>query len=97
MVEFRSDFEREIGEQISWWYKVGIEEYYEKIKLQFSNEKEPTQTRYYYPDFILPNGIVIEAKGYFRQAVFERENRLGNALPVCHGGANTAHFKCQRV
>jgi hypothetical protein len=66
MVEFRSKFEREIAEQIGRRYKTPLDEYYEKVRLRYPDTKEGTRTRLYIPDFVLPNGIVIEAKGYFR-------------------------------
>lgn len=41
---------------------AGVNAKYEETKLAFN---QPAKPRTYTPDFILPNGIVIETKGYF--------------------------------
>jgi hypothetical protein len=53
----RSGFERTLATQLR---AAGIEFEYESMSIPY--------TRYhsYHPDFILANGIIIEAKGYFR-------------------------------
>lgn len=53
----RSRFELKIGKQL---FKLKVPFEYEKIKLKF---QQPPKDRTYTPDFILPNGIIIEAKG----------------------------------
>lgn len=53
----RSKFEQRIGRELS---EKGIPIVYEQIKLKFT---QPAQQRTYTPDFILPNNIIIEAKG----------------------------------
>ena len=57
-------------------YKSGFEyetaKMLEKKKIKFKYESEkvsftvPAKSRTYTPDFFLPNGIIIEAKGFFR-------------------------------
>lgn len=57
--KFRSKFEESI-------YKTAVKS---NLKLDFENQKLPyTHTFNYIPDFELPNGILVEAKGYFRPA-----------------------------
>jgi hypothetical protein len=56
LVKFKSKYEEEIFKTA---IKNGCEVAYETIKLQY------TVTSNYIPDFILPNGIIVEAKGYF--------------------------------
>jgi len=53
----RSKFELRIGKQL---FKQKVPFEYEKLKLKF---QQPSKNRTYTPDFILPNGIIIEAKG----------------------------------
>lgn len=56
---FRSGLEREIAAQIS---REGLKVIYESFKIPFV---QPEKNRTYTPDFLLPNGIVIESKGRF--------------------------------
>lgn len=53
---FRSGFEEKVARQLS---SLGVAFSYETQKLPYVLEKQ------YTPDFILPNGIFIEAKGYW--------------------------------
>ena len=53
----RSKFEQRIGKQL---LKAGIPIDYENVKIKYT---QPAKGRTYTPDFILPNGIIIEAKG----------------------------------
>lgn len=53
----RSKFELRVGKQL-FNKKVPFE--YERVKIKF---QQPPKNRTYTPDFILPNGIIIEAKG----------------------------------
>lgn len=55
--KFRSGFERALATQLE---SLGIKFGYESKELPYSIN------HIYNPDFILPNGIIIEAKGYFR-------------------------------
>ena len=54
---FRSMYEKDIADQLD---KEGIEYEYERETIIYI---QPAQTRKYNPDFFLPNGIIIEAKG----------------------------------
>ena len=54
MAKFRSDYERTIAKLSDKRIK------YEPIKISYVLEKK------YEPDFVLPNGIMVEAKGYLR-------------------------------
>ena len=54
---FRSGFERTIDAQLK---AAGVKHTYETLKLPYSID------HVYNPDFMLPNGIIIEVKGYFR-------------------------------
>ena len=56
---FRSGLEEQVGEQLE---EAGIEVDYESTKIKYT---EPAKERTYTPDFVLPNGIVIETKGRF--------------------------------
>lgn len=64
----RSGLEEAVGLQIK---KAGIKAQYEEIRIPFS---QPEKVRHYTPDFILPNGIVIETKGRFITA--DRQKHL---------------------
>lgn len=57
MPSYRSNLEKDIAEDLKG---MGARFEYEPLYIPFSRPK------HYQPDFILPNGIVIEAKGYFR-------------------------------
>ena len=56
---FRSGLEERIAEQLD---KAGVEYEYEKLKLKYI---KPASTHVYTPDFVLPNGIIVETKGRF--------------------------------
>jgi hypothetical protein len=53
---YRSKFENSIAEDLE---KKKVDFSYETVKLEYVIEKN------YIPDFILPNGIFVEAKGYW--------------------------------
>ena len=59
---YRSGLEEKVGEQIT---KLGFAVQYEAYKIAFT---PPLKLRTYTPDFVLPNGIVIETKGRFMTA-----------------------------
>ena len=66
---FRSGLEEDLATQIK--YSSGAEVSYEEYTLSYSvPEKQHTYT----PDFVLPNGIIIEAKGIFDTA--DRQKHL---------------------
>lgn len=56
---FRSGLEERIAEQLD---KAGIEYTYEQLKLKYI---KPASQHIYTPDFVLPNGIIVETKGRF--------------------------------
>ena len=58
---YRSGLEEEIGKGL---VSKGIDPHYESFKIKWTDHKVRTYT----PDFILPNGIIIESKGRFVQA-----------------------------
>jgi len=53
----RSKFEKRVMKQM---YKDDIPVDYENVKIKF---QQPAKDRTYTPDFVLPNGIILEAKG----------------------------------
>lgn len=69
---FRSGFERSIAANLRS-RRVSFE--YESLKLSYTLEKV------YTPDFILPNGIVIEAKGVLTPADRTKMRAVKNAYP----------------
>lgn len=58
MPKFRSAFERTLDAQLK---RAGIGYKYEPIKIKY------TISHNYKPDWVLDNGIILEAKGYFRR------------------------------
>lgn len=56
---YRSGLEEDIGNQLK---ELGIAAEYEPFKIPYV---VPVTSRTYTPDYILPNGIVIESKGRF--------------------------------
>lgn len=57
--KFRSRLEVDLAQQLE---RAGVKYQYETIRLPYIRKCS------YTPDFILPNGIVLEAKGWFRSA-----------------------------
>lgn len=56
---FRSFFEGKVASALS---RAGVPYRYEEDKIRFV---QPSKNRLYNPDFSLPNGIILEAKGLF--------------------------------
>lgn len=56
---YRSGLEERIAEQLD---KLGIDYTYEQVKLTYI---KPASKHVYTPDFVLPNGIIVETKGRF--------------------------------
>jgi hypothetical protein len=56
---FRSGLEEKVGQQLE---NLGITVEYEAQKIKYI---EPAKNRTYTPDFVLPNGVIIETKGRF--------------------------------
>lgn len=71
---FRSGLERDIARDLT---DRGVPFEYEKLKLKFEVVRDQTYT----PDFVLPNGIIIEAKGYFTSADRTKHQRVQAAFP----------------
>lgn len=59
---YRSGLEDKIADQLK---KAGVKATYEKHHIAFT---KPATKHKYTPDFILPNGIIVEAKGLFEVA-----------------------------
>lgn len=59
---YRSGLEAKLGQQMD---KAGVAFRYEALAIPFV---QPAEKRRYTPDFFLPNGIIIEAKGQFTSA-----------------------------
>lgn len=56
---YRSGLEEAVGDQLS---TAGVTVEYETLKVHFT---PPIKVRSYTPDFVLPNGIIVETKGRF--------------------------------
>lgn len=65
---YRSGLEETVGKQLR---DAGITVEYESIKIKFV---QPAKVRTYTPDWVLPNGIIIETKGRFTAA--DRQKHL---------------------
>jgi hypothetical protein len=59
---FRSGLERRIAAQLRG---LGVPFDHEPFKVRFT---QPAKSRLYLPDFVLPNGIILEAKGRWETA-----------------------------
>lgn len=68
----RNQFEKDLDKQIA---KSGIEYEYEGIKLSYTIEGN------YTPDWSLKNGIIIEAKGFFRAEAMRKMVAVKKAHP----------------
>ena len=55
---WRSGLEERVAKELS---ESGIKYEYERMKIKY----DVSETRTYTPDFILPNGIIVETKGRF--------------------------------
>jgi hypothetical protein len=55
---YRSGLEESVAEQLE---NAGMPYFYETTKIEY----DVKETRKYTPDFILPNGIIVETKGRF--------------------------------
>jgi hypothetical protein len=56
---WRSGFEEEIASELK---RLGVPVQYEPFVIRY---EQPSKARRYTPDFVLPNGIIIETKGRF--------------------------------
>ena len=68
MYGFRSGLEEQVAHQL---HTAGVPFEYESIKVHYI---KPARNAKYSPDFILPNGIVVETKGRF--VVEDRQKHL---------------------
>lgn len=59
---FRSGLEERIAEKLS---NEGVDFKYEEVVIQYI---KPASKHKYTPDFVLPNGVIVETKGRFLQA-----------------------------
>lgn len=66
---YRSGLEDKVAKQLK---EAGINADYEHFKIQYSI---PASLHTYTPDFVLPNGIIVETKG-----IFETEDRKKHLL-----------------
>jgi hypothetical protein len=56
---YRSGLEERVGQQLK---AAGLPVQFESVKIRY---EQPSRPRTYTPDFVLPNGIIIETKGRF--------------------------------
>ena len=105
MQNFRNDFESAIAEQIE-----RAEGYvsYENNPVEYTTTKG--ERRRYYPDFILRNGLIVEAKGFFRPEDRRKHKRIkeqhpeldvrivfqNTGIPINRGSATTYAQWCRR-
>jgi len=71
---YRSKFEETVAKKLE---DAGVNYSYEPIKIQY----EVNQVRKYTPDFLLPNGIIIETKGRFVAADRMKHLRIKEQIP----------------
>lgn len=71
---YRSKFEETVAKKLE---DAGVNYSYESIKIQY----EVSQVRKYTPDFLLPNGIIIETKGRFVAADRMKHLRIKEQIP----------------
>lgn len=72
---FRSGLEAEIAKQLA---KAGVEAEYEQYVIKYTI---PASVHKYTPDFVLPNGVIIETKGRFVQADRSKHLLIKKTLP----------------
>ena len=66
----RSGLESQVASQLD---ALGIKYSYESVKLGY---EKPASLHHYTPDFILPNGIIIETKGRFVTADRQKHKHI---------------------
>lgn len=71
---YRSKFEETVAKKLE---DAGVNYSYESVKIQY----EVNQVRKYTPDFLLPNGIIIETKGRFVAADRMKHLRIKEQIP----------------
>lgn len=73
---YRSGLEDEVAEQLRL---LGIPVEYESVRIRF---EQPAKLRTYTPDFILPNGIIIETKGRFTSEDRQKHLLIKDQYPM---------------
>jgi hypothetical protein len=71
---WRSGLEEGVGKQLK---DAGVEYRYEEVQIKWIDYKK----RQYTPDFILPNGIIIETKGRFITADRQKHLKIKEQYP----------------
>lgn len=71
----RSKFEARIGKQL---INAGVPLDYENVKIKYT---QPAKKRTYTPDFILPNGIIVEAKGRLTRQMRQKHEWINKQYP----------------
>lgn len=71
----RSGLESQVASQLD---ALGIKYSYESVKLGY---EKPASLHHYTPDFILPNGLIIEAKGRFVTADRQKHKLIKEQHP----------------
>ncbi len=71
----RSGLESQVAAQLD---SLGVKYSYESIKLGY---EKPASLHHYTPDFILPNGLIIEAKGRFVTADRQKHKLIKEQHP----------------
>jgi hypothetical protein len=72
---YRSGLEDKVADQLR---ALSVPVYYEATKVRYT---PPLKTRTYSPDFILPNGIIIETKGRFVTADRQKHKHIAAEHP----------------
>lgn len=68
--KYRSGLEERVAKQLE---DLSIKFHYESLKIRFV---KPSQPSIYTPDFILPNGVIIETKGQFLTADRKKHRQI---------------------
>lgn len=72
---YRSGLEEKVGNQLK---KAGVKAKYEPFQIEY---EQPAKKRKYTPDFVLPNGIIIETKGRFTTQDRQKHLYIKKCLP----------------
>lgn len=72
---YRSGLEDKVADQLR---SLSIPIHYEATKVRYT---PPTKTRTYSPDFLIPNGIIIETKGRFVTADRQKHKHIAAEHP----------------
>jgi hypothetical protein len=72
---FRSGLEEKIAQQIS---NAGVTFAFEKFKINWTR---PESKHTYRPDFVLPNGVIVETKGLLQTADRQKMKRVREMYP----------------